>query len=305
MELIQQGVGWIKAGEAPEAVIEEALDLLKSAEDKQSRAAWLVVLAEARVAVAEAEDAADAACQAAAIFRELGMRDCEAAAASALVSALTMRQDWDGAVLASHRELEACKFLKDQAAEAQATLRLAQAQIPQMKDPFAAAQTAILATNLFRRIHDRQGELLALQATAEAHLMHDPEKALEAAKEALALCDELSNLKAKALVQQYLAAAKLQIATLQNAQQAQSLSSRGDQYVPYKWPRPLQQRGKKPEAEVSSELVVDNSGRKQVAGKPPATQFVRKAFKWVAPNHATDEAWYCQELRLLQPKPVA
>lgn len=319
MDLIQQGIGWLKEGEAPEAVIEEALEQHEAATEKGARAAWLVVAAEARVATAEADDAADAASQAVAIFREMGQKACEAMAASALSSALAMKQDWEGAVAACSRELAAYKELGNKRSEAQATLKLAKARISLMKDPFEAAQTALAATKLFRAVGDRAGELAALQAITEAHLSYDPEKALEAAKDAATLCDELCDLKAKPLVQRSLAAAKAQIAVSQNAQQAQSLSSRGDQYMPHKWPKSLQQRGarapdlsakqymQEDRREVSRVTQSQGNGVKTVemGGKAMpvrSTTFARKSFKWTAPHHPTDEAWYRQELRLLAPK---
>ena len=76
-------------------------------------------------------------------------------------------------------------------------------------------------------VGDRGGEAAALELAARAHLLYDPEQALTAAKEALAL-------RSSAAVEATLAAAKAQLATSQRAEQARALSCRGQSATAYR-----------------------------------------------------------------------
>lgn len=302
MEIITQGKGWLQEGESAVAVVEEAKELIKAASDKKTEAAWLVVAAEALILTGAVEEALDLAAQAMATFVQLSLRACEVAAALAVASAHVLRQDWDDAIGALMQALAASHDSGDRATEAEVTLKLAKAYLMQMKDPFTAAEAAVTSTKLFKAVGNKIGEAEAFKAAAEAHLLYDPAQALKAAKQAAALADESGNPKVRAFVAPVLAAAKAQVALSQHAALAQSQSGRGDMYVAHKWPCYAQQRGARvPDLFVVNEYRTSAPGSATTA-KANAASFTRRSFKWTSGRHATDEAWYRQELRLVQPR---
>lgn len=310
MDLIQQGRGWLQDGEGPDAVLQETAEQLQATTDAQSRAAWMLVSAEAFLAKGLPEEALDKASQALGQFRILGLVACEAEAASVLSDVHLFKQDASSAAAVASSAAELLRSSGDGLGEARLLLKVAEAHLLSMEDPYTAARNAISACLLFRSVSDSQGEILSLEATARAHLLYDPEQALKAAKEALSICDSSGHFKVKPKVVQTLAAAKAQIATAQHANQAMSFSSRGDRGAQYKWPKTAQQMG--PAAvdifaveEVprpgTGELAVQTPGEKLPAVSKPPMSFMRKPFKWTVGKHATDEAWYRQELVYIPP----
>jgi len=314
MEIIQQGRRWLyEDGEGPEAVLEETAEQLKAATDKASQAAWTLVSAEALLAKGAAAESLEKASHARAVFSQLGLKICEAAAAFVVADVLLFQQDGQAAAAAASAAVEACQAAGDAKGEASMLLQLARAHLTSMQDPYSAAKAAISSCLRFRSVGDSQGEVAALEVAARAHLLYDPEQALKAAKEASALCDSTGNFKAKASVAQTLAAAKAQIATAQHADQAQSFSCRGDKSVQFKWPKVVQQNGPaapdlfvvqdnaSTSVELAEQRAPDRGNISSGHAHKPAVNFMRKAFKWTAPRHATDEAWYRQELVYLPP----
>mmetsp|Transcript_93360 Transcript_93360/g.166028 ORF Transcript_93360/g.166028 Transcript_93360/m.166028 type:complete len:325 (-) Transcript_93360:115-1089(-) len=316
MDLILQGKGWLQDGEPPSAVLEETDEQLKAATQNQSKAAWKVVAAEALLMQGCIAEALELGAEALAQFKQLHLRDCEIAAYSVVIDALITKQDM-GAVETASNAAAVCRQASDGKGEATMLLKLAEAHLATMQDPYAAAKSAISSCLLFRSVNDVQGDADALEVAARAHLLYDPEQSLQAAKEALTLCQQAGHFKAKARVEKTLAAAKAQIAISQQAAQAQSQSSRGDRAVQHKWPKVPQQRGLPvPDAfavqareseETGTRLALQKEGAQKVqtaSASPvdkPGANFMRKAFKWTSGAHKTDEAWYRQELVYLPP----
>jgi len=314
MDVILQGRGWLQDGEPPSPVLEEIDEQLKTATPNQSKAAWKVVAAEALLMQGSIAEALESAAEALAQFKQLGLRECEMAAYSVVIDVLTTKQDF-GAVETASNAATVCRQAGDSRGEATMLLKLAEAHLASMQDPYAAAKSAISSCVLFRSVGDVQGDADALEVAARAHLLYDPEQSLQASKDALALCQQSGHFKAKARVEKTLAAAKAQIAISQQATQAQSQSSRGDRAVLHKWPKVPQQRGiAVPDAfavQASQELHEDSrlalqkeAAQKSTGHAPtdkPGANFVRKAFKWTSGAHKTDEAWYRQELVYLPP----
>jgi len=302
MELVEQGRAWLGAGEGPDAVLEEAAGQLEAAPDKRSRAAWLLVAAEAQLAKARPEEALDAASEATAIFKELGLKAAEASGACSIANALLAKQSWNDAIAATTRALDLCTDTGDMKGEAVMYVKLARAYLQQMQDPYVGARSALMAVQIFSELGDKQGEAAALQTCAEAYLLYDPEEALKVGKEAIAACEVAGDHRGKAAVQQTVAAARAQLATMQNADQAGAFAARGDGHVTYKWPRYAQQRGyQAPDPFAVEEYVPPPSNKEKPGGKKSAT-FMRRAFKWTSGYHQTDSAWYRQELHFHPPR---
>eukprot|EP00933_Yihiella_yeosuensis_P072204 TRINITY_DN80530_c0_g1_i1.p1 TRINITY_DN80530_c0_g1~~TRINITY_DN80530_c0_g1_i1.p1 ORF type:complete len:327 (-),score=95.55 TRINITY_DN80530_c0_g1_i1:52-1032(-) len=316
MELIQQGRGWLQDGEGPDAVLEETASQIKATSDKTEQTAWKLVAAEAYLERGAAAEALENASEALAHFKHIGSRDCEAAAASIVADIHLFNQDGPAAAAAASAGADACQRARDSKGEAAMLLKLATANLIAMEDPHSAANAAISSCLLFRSVGDSTGEVAALEAVARAHLLYDPESALKAAKEASAVCDANSNFKAKASIAPIIAAAKAQIATEQHADQAHSFSCRGDKGVKHKWPVVLQQRGMRaPDLFAVEETLQKRANDLSVSETRPSTgnidkgtttkapvTYMRKSFKWTLGQHATDEAWYRQELVYLPPK---
>eukprot|EP00930_Biecheleria_cincta_P007035 TRINITY_DN108176_c0_g1_i1.p1 TRINITY_DN108176_c0_g1~~TRINITY_DN108176_c0_g1_i1.p1 ORF type:complete len:330 (-),score=102.74 TRINITY_DN108176_c0_g1_i1:24-1013(-) len=320
MEVILQGRSWLQEGEPPSAVLQETDEQLKAASDNTSRASWQVVAAEASLAKGDPEAALQAAAEALARFKQLNMVECQTAASSVVIDALAMKQDGPGAVEAAEDALGVCRGAGDLPGQAAMQLKLAKAHLASMQDPYSSAQAAIASCLLFRQVGDSQGDIAALEVAATAHLLYDPEQALKAVKEALAVCQVSGSFKAKASVERVFAAAKSQIATSQHAEQAKAMSCRGDKTPQHKWPKVPQQRGRAALDPFSSQELSDGtfvSAGSQLAVKEMSTSriamkmsdgekkapvtFMRKPFKWVSASHKTDEAWYRQELTYLPP----
>jgi len=302
MEIIEQGKSWLEEGEGPDAVLEEATAQLKSA-DKKGKAAWLLVTAEAYLAKAKPDDALDAASEATALFKELGLKAPEAAGACAIASAHLAKQSWDDAIAATTRALDLCTDAGDLKGEAVMYVKLARAYLQQMMDPYVGARSALMAVQIFSELGDKQGEAAALQTCAEAYLLYDPEEALKVSKEAIAACELAGDFKGKAAVQQTVQAARSQLATMQNADQAGAFAARGDGHVNYKWPRYAQQRGyASPDPFAVEEYVAPTNKNEKHGAKAKTPNFMRRAFKWTAGHHQTDGAWYRQEFHFHPPR---
>lgn len=319
MEIILQGRSWLQEGEPPSAVLQETDEQIKAASDSTSQASWQVVAAEASLAKGAADEALQAAAEALARFKQLNMVDCQTLASSVVIDALVVKQDGPGAVEAAQDALGVCRAAGDIPGQAAMQLKLAKAHLTSMQDPYSSAQAAIAACLLFRQVGDSEGDVAALEVAATAHLLYDPEQALQAVKEALAVCQAHGSFKAKASVDRVFAAAKSQIATSQHAEQAKSMSCRGDKTPQHKWPKVPQQRGRAaldPFASqeqsdgtylsAGSQLAVKEMSNAPVGKLAPTdnkaqVQFMRKPFKWVGTSHKTDEAWYRQELTYLPP----
>lgn len=306
LALIQQGRSWLQEGEGPQAVAAEAEELVSAAGgDRRARAAWQLVLAEARLAGGQAAAAAEAATGAAAAFQQAGEKECEVAALAVLVDALLAKGDSEDAVAAAARAGDVCRSMRDSKGEAAASLQFAKAHLQQTTDPYAAACAAMASSRLFVDLGDKRGSAEALHVAARAHLLYDPEHALKVAKDAAAAYEEVRDYRGKAAAAQLAAAAKVQIATAQHAEQATSMTARGDAYVKHKWPRYEQQRGWRPEdpCAYSGYAFQGEQAQAHHAEDKVKTKslFMRKAFKWTDGRHATDAAWFRQELRFLPP----
>ncbi|CAE7381481.1 ODC1 [Symbiodinium sp. CCMP2592] len=237
------------------------------------------------------------------------------AASAALIDALVLKQDGAAAADAAESAAAACREADDVAGEAAMLLRKSEALLAAMQDPYTAAETAISACLLFRRAGDACGDASALEAAARAHLLYDPEQAIKAAKEALAIASAAGDISALPRIERSMIAAKAQVATAQQAEQAKALSCRGQAAPAYKWPKVLQLRApaapdvfamqERPRAEGGSQLALRGAstgpaGAAKIDTKP-AVAFTRKPFKWNPGYHKTDEAWYRQELTYLPP----
>jgi len=215
-----------------------------------------------------------------------------------LLDVQLVAQQWTEAIATATDVAELCARLGDPAGEASARLRLARASLMQMKDPYAAAGSALAAA----QIATSAGEACAaLHIAAQAQLLYDPEQALKVGKEALARCDDEAQ---RIEVAQTIAAAKTHIATMQQADQATSVSCRGDGHIPHKWPQYAQQTGERPADPFVVDTYVKPSPppeEKPAVAKAQKNMFMRKTFKWTDGRHITDSAWYRQELRFIPP----
>jgi len=313
-EILQQGRGWLQEGEAPEAVVEEAAQLLGGAGSDTVRAAWLLVIAEAQLKACCAAEAIEAASESFALFKTSGAsKACAAAAASALADANILKQDFDDAITAASAAANLYARLGDAEGEAAMHLKFASAYLMQMKDPYTAARAALSAAQMFQEQGDKRSLAEALQTAAQAQMLYDPEQALKAAKDALSACGDPRAASLKGEVSRTVAAVKTQIALEQNADMAGAMSSRGDQHITHKWPKVPQQQGEMPADPfavkayiAASQGAITNTltRHEQAMGETKekrGTMFMRKAFKWTEGRHATDEAWFRQELRYLPP----
>lgn len=294
---MQQGRTWLQEGEPPTAVLQETEDLLQTAADNRSKAAWKLVAAEAHLRVGDAVEAIQSASQAMVLFEQLKLREEQMAASAALIDALVLKQDGAAAADAAESAAAACREADDVAGEAAMLLRKSEALL-------AAMQAG-----------DARGDASALEAAARAHLLYDPEQAIKAAKEALAIASAAGDISALPRIERSMIAAKAQVATAQQAEQAKALSCRGQAAPAYKWPKVLQLRApaapdvfamqERPRAEGGSQLAVRGASAGPVGAAKidtkPAVAFTRKPFKWNPGYHKTDEAWYRQELTYLPP----
>lgn len=306
LDLINQGRGWLQEGEAPDAVLEEAETNVQVASDGKARGAWLLVMAEAQLVACRPARALEQAAEAAGAFKQEGgaeARACEAAALCALVDAQLATQNCDDAIAGAARAAELFRKVEDRKGEASAFLRLARAYLMQMKDPYTAASAALAAAQAFSDLGDKQGAASAQHIAAQAQLLYDPEQALKVAKDAASGLEDAGDYSGRALVLETVSAAKAQIATMQHADQATSLSSRGDSHVPHKWPQYQQQRGERPEDPFATSAYMAAASAPPIAEKKAdkANTFMRKSFKWTDGRHATDGAWFRQELRFIPP----
>lgn len=305
MDLIGQGRGWLQDGEAPEAVAEEALAQVEATSEKLAKGAWLIVAAEALCAAGKPDEALDPAGEALAMFKDQpGQKAVESAAACTFAEAHLAAMNWDDAISAATTAIDTSQEVGDLSATGHMFLQLAKAYLAQMKDPYVAARSALSAVEIFRTQGDQDGVGQGLQLAAEGYLLYDPEEALKSLKEASQAFDQCGNFKRKGEAQKLMVAARAHIGTIQQAIQATSMVSRGDGNVPYKWPRYAQQRGY---ANPDPYVVEDYAGPGDLggfgAGRPSKKiSFMRRAFKWTTGRHATDGAWYRQELHFVPPR---
>lgn len=304
MAVLDQGLSWLKAPEAesPEAVVEEATSQLERGQSRANTAAWKTILAEGYLGSCQPEKALDQAGEALAIFKDIDEKSCEALAARTFTKAHLMAGNWEDAISIATAAVDLYQELGDKSSMAAMFVMVAKAYL--MKDPHAGARSAISAVEIYRQAGDKKGEAQALQASAEAHLLYDPEQALKAAKEATTACDKAGDKEGKALAQKTTAAAKAQIATMQQATQAASMATRGDGHIFYKWPQYKQQRGyQNPDPFIVEDYTGPEKKNPMNKGKETkAPAFMRRAFKWTAGHHATDGAWYRQELQFVPSK---
>ncbi|CAJ1395315.1 unnamed protein product [Effrenium voratum] len=197
-----------------------------------SKAGWKLVAAEALLVQGSAEKAVTQASEALVLFQQQKSHDGEMAATNVLVDGL-MTKDPAAAGELADSAAGMCRDQGDLSGEAAMLLRKAQALLASMQDPYCAAEAGIASCLLFRQVGDSGGEAAALEAAARAHLLYDPEQALQAAKEALALCSA-ADTAALPRVERTMAAAKAQLATAQQAEQAKSLSCRGQSAPSFK-----------------------------------------------------------------------
>jgi len=304
-DIVRQGRCWLEEGECPHAVLEEVAEKLKGADDQAERAAWLLVSAEASLAACLVDPSLEAAAEAAAVFKAAREKECEAAAMSVLLELHLAKQHWEDAIATASAAAEMSKQLQDTKGQATNWLKMARAQLMQMRDPYEAARVALSAAQLFSEVDDKSGSAEALQLAAEAQLLYDPEQALKVAKEAVAGSGNAGDFRGQAAAHQVVTAAKTHIATIQRADQATSMAARGDDYAKHKWPRYAQQRGEKPMDPFATGEYMGiaqplPAEKKKLSEKH---NFSRKNFKWNDGRHATDGAWYRQELRFLPPAP--
>uniref|UniRef100_A0A7S2Q6R6 Uncharacterized protein n=1 Tax=Zooxanthella nutricula TaxID=1333877 RepID=A0A7S2Q6R6_9DINO len=308
---IEQGRGWLAEGEAPEAVVEEARANMQAASDGVVRGRWQLVAAEAHLAGCQPAEALQEASGAAAALQQAGDARAEAAALGTLVDAQLASQKWDDAIATAARAAELLRGLEDSKGHASALLKSSRAQLMQMADPYEAARAALAAAQASVDSGDTLGSAKAMHVAAQAQLLFDPEQALHVAKNAASKCDEAGDYREKACVLQTVGAAKAQIATMQRATHATSMSGRGDTSTPHQWPQYEQQRGERSwdvfahgasEAnDAEAALARASAAEKTKLTKTNAT-FMRKSFKWSDPRHNTDDAWFRQELRYIEPK---
>lgn len=309
MELLVEGRQWLKEGEPPQAVLQEVNEQLQAASSDPAKAAWKLLGAEANLAAGDAEKAVPMASEALVLFKKLGNHQAEMDATSALVSAL-MSKDPGAAADVASAAAGVCRDSGDVEGEASMLLYKAKASLASMEDPYAAAEAAIASCLLYRQAGNTTGDAAALEAVARAHLLYDPEQSLKAAKEALA-AGSAGDVTALPGIEQLVAAAKVQVATAQNAEQAKYLSCRGQSGAAYKWPKVPQLRGppaqdvfalqQEPSPQLAMELKESHGGISAGAKDKAAISYSRKAFKWTKGNHKTDEAWFRQELTYLPP----
>lgn len=307
MELLVEGRQWLKEGEPPQAVLQEVQEQLQATSDSQAKAAWKLLGAEAHLAAGEAEKAVPLASEALVLFKKLANHQGEVDATLALVKGL-MSKDPGAAVDVAAAAAGACHDAGDAEGEAAMLLCKAKASLASMQDPYAAAEAAIESCLLYRQAGNTSGDAAALEITARAHLLYDPEQSLKAAKEAMAVCSS-GDVTALPAIERTLAAAKVQVATAQKAEQAKYLSCRGQSGAAYKWPKHPQLRG--PPAQDVFALQQESSPQLAVEPKQEShghgatdkatVSFSRKAFKWYKGAHKTDEAWFRQELTYLPP----
>lgn len=305
MDAIEEGLGWLAEGEAPEAVAEEAMAQVSSASDQGTKAAWLVVAAEAYVAAGKAADGIEPASEAVTMFKNMGAKTAESAASCSLASAQLAAMNWDEAVPATTAAIDISQEVGDITSTAGMFLKLAKGYLAQMKDPYVAARSALSAVEIYRQLGDSKGMAEGLQAAAEGYLLYDPEEALKVCKDAISAYDAAGDYKSKGACQQTLmAACRAQIAISQQATAAVSMVARGDGHVPYKWPKYAQQRGyAAPDPFIVEEYTGPASkGVKEADKKKGGPRFTRRAFKWTTGHHATDGAWYRQELHFVPPR---
>jgi tetratricopeptide (TPR) repeat protein len=301
LDTIEQGLGWLEDGEAPDAVAEEAMSQVSSASDKGTKAAWLVVAAEAYAAGGKAAEGIEPASEAVEMFKDLGAKTAESKAACSLASVQLAAMNWDEAVPCTTAAIDVSQEVGDIASTAAMFLKLAKGYLAQMRDPYVAARSALSAVEIYRQLGDNKGMAESLQTAAEGYLLYDPEEAMKVCKEAVSAFDTCCDFKSKVACQQLQTACRAQIAVSQQATAAASTVARGDNVVPYKWPKYAQQRGyPTPDPYIVEEYTgpVKPTG----AAEKKQARFQRRSFKWTRGTHATDGAWYRQELHFVPPR---
>jgi len=299
-EAIEQGRGWLQEGEGPLAIIEEATQLAKETGDLKCKAAWKLVAAEAYLANCAPRDALPLLSEILPIFKEAREHKCELAVLGALIEAHLAEQDWQAAAVSATRAAELARQAKDARREVSMLLKLAEIYLRQMRDPYQAVQAALAARQRSSEVGDAAGKAQALQLAAEAQMLYAPEQALKAATEAVAAWEQVGDHHARAASDQLVTAAKSQVATIQHAVQATSMSCRGDAYTAHKWPQYAQQQGERAMDPFAFETYVPHELPKPHNSEPKTT-FMRREFKWNNAADQTDEAWFRQELRYLPP----
>eukprot|EP00913_Durusdinium_trenchii_P033161 g31044.t1 len=171
---------------------------------------------------------------------------------------LASMQDWMGKDLRRQGQAVCCSFLDVLWSKLDSDSKIRSIRCgsnPRREDPYAAAEAAIASCLLYREAGNSGGEAEALEVAARAHLLYDPEQAFKAAKEALAVCSGGGALTALAQIEKTWAAAKAQLHTAQRAEQAKSISCRGQSASTYKWPKVPQIRGP-PAVDVFAQQMV-------------------------------------------------